>query len=359
MLPSRGRVLLFLLLAAFVVGIGGWFAQPTGTAAGGPVSLAGLTPATGKSTFRVAIFNIHSGIGTDDVLNLGRTADAVRDTDFCALNEVRGRMFGRDADQAHDLAAATGRAGVFLPTERRFWHDQFGNAFLTRLPVEHWSRIPLPADGSAGGYRNFTMLRLEVGGQNVNAVISHVNPLAIQPTQIQTLSAVFRSLQEPALLLADLNADFKQPDVKALIESPGVHDCLAETVGRKSGRVDWIFTRGLRTVAGGRVDNGASDHALFWVDLELPPPAAAGGDRSVGARLSSPRLAAPLAGRGALESCRTKDGARLASEAAKQEIVSSDRSDSHDGLKPSLHFQSDTGESSNMPIVLTEPELLP
>jgi hypothetical protein len=32
-----------------------------------------------------------------------------------------------------------------------------------------------------------------------------------------------------------------------------------------------------------------------------------------------PRLAAPLAGRGPLESCRTKDGPRLASEAAKQE----------------------------------------
>ncbi len=101
-------------------------------------------------------------------------------------------------------------------------------------------------------------------------MISHINPLAIQPAQIQTLSAVFRSLQAPALLLADLNADFKQPDVKSLIESSGVHDCLAETVGRKTGRVDWIFARGLKTVAGGKVDNGASDHALFWVDLELP-----------------------------------------------------------------------------------------
>ncbi len=131
--------------------IGGWFAEPTGTAAGGPVSLAGVTPATAKSTFRVAIFNIHSGIGTDDALNLGRTADSVRDTDFRALNEVRGRMFGRDADQAHDVAAVTGRACVFLPTERRFWHDQFGNAFLTRLPVEHWLRMPLPADGPGEG----------------------------------------------------------------------------------------------------------------------------------------------------------------------------------------------------------------
>ena len=274
-LPSRGRVLLFLLLAAGIVAISGSFAQPTPTAVGGPVSLSGVTPATSKSTFRVAIFNMHSGIGPDDRLNLDRTAETVRGIDFCALNEVRGR-FGSNADQAHDLAAATDRACVFLPTERRFWHDDFGNALLTRLPVEHWSRLPLPADGSAGGYRNFTLVRINVGGRPVNAVISHINPLAIQPAQIQTLSEVFRSLQEPALLLADLNADFKQPDVKALIESPGVHDCLGETVGRKSGRVDWIFSRGLKTVDGQKIDVGASDHALFWVELALPPDPAAG-----------------------------------------------------------------------------------
>jgi len=332
MLPPRGRVLLFVLLAACVVLIGGWFAQPTGTAAGGPVSLAGVTPATGKSTFRVAIFNIHSGIGTDDVLNLGRVADSVRDTDFCALNEVRGRLFGHDADQVHDLAAATGRACVYLPTERRFWHDQFGNAFLTRLPVEHWSRIPLPADGPDGGYRNFTLLRLEVGGQNVNAVISHINPLAIQPTQIQTLSAVFRSLQEPALLLADLNADFKQPDVKALIETPGVHDCLAETVGRKSGRVDWIFARGLKTVTGGKVDNGASDHALFWVDLELPvvhsDGTTSGNDPSAHLQDLNEHASAchPERSEGSLTS-------------ATEEIL---RCAQDDGLKPSLQYDAGT-----------------
>ena len=39
-------------------------------------------------------------------------------------------------------------------------------------------------------------------GRIVNTMISHINPLAIQPKQIRTLSAVFRSLQEPALLLA-------------------------------------------------------------------------------------------------------------------------------------------------------------
>jgi endonuclease/exonuclease/phosphatase family metal-dependent hydrolase len=284
-------VIWFVLLAGGVLGICGWFPEPTGTAVGGAVSLSGVIPATGKSTFRVAIFNMHSGVGADDVFNLGRTAEAVRDTDFCALNEVRGRLFGSGADQAHDLAAATGRACVFLPTERRFWHDEFGNALLTRMPVEHWSRLPLPSDGGAGGYRNFTLLRIDVGGRNVNAVISHINPLAIQPAQIQTISSVFRSLAEPALLLADLNADFKQPDVMALIESPGVHDCIAETVGRKSGRVDWIFSRGLKTLDGQKVENGASDHALFWVDLELPPEAGAGAAGSIETKPSE-RLAA-------------------------------------------------------------------
>ena len=92
-------------------------------------------PARRQTTFRAAIFNIHSGVGNDNVRDLSRTADALRDIDFCALNEVRGHMFGQPSDQAHELGLRTGRAWLFMPTEHRFWHDHFGNGILSRLPV--------------------------------------------------------------------------------------------------------------------------------------------------------------------------------------------------------------------------------
>ena len=176
-----------------------------------------------------------------------------------ALNEVRGSLFGQPSDQAHDLALAPGRAWLFMPTEHRFWHDDFGNGILTRLPVTNGPGCPCPPTAPPTATATSLGRRVDLGGQNVNVLVTHVNPLAIQADQIRMVSDLFCSLQEPALLLADFNADFKQPQVKALLETPGVHDCLAElpNVGRKSGRVDWVLARGMKTIRGDRIDNGA------------------------------------------------------------------------------------------------------
>lgn len=270
-----GRLLALLLaLGAGLALLDASRARPLAPAQGGALPGSAAPLPAGKRTFRAAIFNMHSGVGTDDVRDLRRTAAQLRDVDFCALNEVRGHLLGRSSDQAQELGQLLGREWLFMPTEHRFWHDHFGNGILSRLPVTAWKRTPLPDNGPSNGYRNITWAKLDLGGgHTVNVLITHINPLAIQATQIRTITDQFCSLQEPALLLADLNADFHQPQVKALLEQPGVHDCLAEVpeVGRKSGRVDWIFARGLKTVGGGRLDNGASDHALFWVDLELAP----------------------------------------------------------------------------------------
>jgi endonuclease/exonuclease/phosphatase family metal-dependent hydrolase len=222
-----------------------------------------------KSVFRIATFNMHSGVGEDDVYNLNRTIQSVRDTDLCALNEVRGRLRGEPPNQAEELARATGRAWLYLPSERRFWHEDFGNGLITRLAIREWVRTPLPTDPSHGGLRNATILRAEFGGREVQILLTHIDRAKDQAGQIRMVARLFDSLAEPSMLLGDLNADSDNPEVRSLVGRPGVHDCITEGGGAARGRIDWILARGLKTVVGGQIQNGASDHPLYWVDVSI------------------------------------------------------------------------------------------
>jgi endonuclease/exonuclease/phosphatase family metal-dependent hydrolase len=257
--------------AIVVVGIIGNLRTSTGPASG--AGYAGTLPALpdGKSSFRIGTFNMHSGVGEDDVYNLNRTIEAVRDTDFCALNEVRGRFSGELRNQAEELAQATHRGWIYLPSERRFWHDDFGNGLITRLPVREWVRTPLPTDPSHGGLRNATITRVELGSREVQILLTHIDRSKDQPGQLRMVSRIFDSLAEPSMLVGDLNADSTNPEVKNILHLAGLHDCITEATGRGDGRIDWILARGIKTISGGQIKNGASDHPLYWVDV-VPTP---------------------------------------------------------------------------------------
>jgi hypothetical protein len=56
-----------------------------------------------------------------------------------------------------------------------------------------------------------------------------------------------------------------------LLNTPGVHNALAGIPGPtvKKNPIDWIFTRGLRTVRAEWIANDASDHPVARADLEL------------------------------------------------------------------------------------------
>ena len=253
-----------MLVCAF-----GYMRWPTGPASGAGCSGVLPAAAVSKTTFRVGTFNMHSGFGDDDVYNISRTIESVRDTDFCALNEVRGRLFGSPANQAEELGLATQHAWLYAPTERRFWHDDFGNGVLTRLPVENWVRVPLPTDPSHGGLRNVVVLRIRFGSETARVVVTHVDRAKDQANQLRMIARLFDSLQEPSVLLGDLNADSDNAEVRALLALPGVHDCISETTQLPRGRIDWILARGFNAVAGGDIQKGASDHPMYWVDLEV------------------------------------------------------------------------------------------
>jgi endonuclease/exonuclease/phosphatase (EEP) superfamily protein YafD len=101
--------------------------------------------------------------------------------------------------------------------------------------------------------------------------------------QLRHVAELFKSMQEPAVLMGDLNTRFGNDDngtLRTLLATAGVDDPVGDTPqAPKEERIDWIITRGLKRIDGGAVMSGASDHPMVWAELEAsrvilskPPP---------------------------------------------------------------------------------------
>jgi endonuclease/exonuclease/phosphatase family metal-dependent hydrolase len=265
------RLLLVALVAIAVVVSASSVRISAGPAAGttfdGPAGVTTLA----RDTFRVGIFNIHGGRGRDQRRDLSRTADDLRGLDLIGLNEVLGPKLWWQTDQCQQLGEALGRAWLFAPTESRWWDGSFGNGMLTAFPVLAWQRMPLPRAG-AHTYRNMVLSTLDVGSHRLHVLVSHLDSrdMARRQEQLRTIGELFLSLAAPAILMGDLNTPPGDPQLTRLLASPGVTDALeATTAAIPPHRIDWILTRGLRTVCSGCDDDGASDHPLYWAELEV------------------------------------------------------------------------------------------
>ena len=96
---------------------------------------------------RIATYNIHRGVGTDGVENLDRIVSVLRelDADLVALQEV-GYRSRASLDVARHLADSLGATllpGVTLQDDR----GDYGNAVLSRLPVQAVERFDISVEG--------------------------------------------------------------------------------------------------------------------------------------------------------------------------------------------------------------------
>jgi endonuclease/exonuclease/phosphatase family metal-dependent hydrolase len=264
----RWRIWPLVLLVLVVVG-GGWTRESSGPDQGSDFhgTVRGESP--GPSTLRVATFNIHGGKGPDGVRDLERTARCLQGVDLAGLNEVHGAWLNQENQQAALLGRLLGLAWVFAPAERRWWHDHFGNAVLTSLPVAYWQRIPL-AGRQQGSHRNLLWVRLVYGERIINVLSTHIERQRNRQDQLRAAVNLFLALAPPVVLLGDLNSSEQDPIIKELLATPGVHDPVGTCLGTAApSRIDWIFTRGLRGVQAQVCSNGASDHPCMVAELEL------------------------------------------------------------------------------------------
>ena len=233
------------------------------------------------STLRIGTFNIHRCKGRDGRRDVDRVAACLDGLDFVALSEVSGSPLSWHHDQAETLGRRLGLAWLFAPAERTWYGlSEFGNGFLTALPVTSWERIPLSKEHDIT-YRNAVLVDVWHQARTIRVLLTHLSSRNDRErrNQLQAVVALFLALDEPAILVGDLNSRPGDPEIRQLLATPGVVDPVGEVLGPGVVRdVDWIFVRGLRAVDAGILDNDASDHPMLWAELELLPAGPAGGN---------------------------------------------------------------------------------
>ncbi|MBI5758805.1 MAG: endonuclease/exonuclease/phosphatase family protein [Planctomycetales bacterium] len=235
-------------------------------------------PSDVRDTLRVATFNIHGGRGADGVRDLRRIADLLKGFDLVGLNEVHGARIGSDDNQSARLGKNLDQLWLFAPTERRWWRDDFGNAVLTKLTVNHWYRFPLPTT-QGSGFRNVVWLTIPWRGRTVTVLVTHLDRTRDRETQLRTVLNLFQSLAPPAILLGDFNTTPTDPMLRRfLTESDAIDAVGSPNIGSGTNdRIDWILARGLSRVDSDCVPTTASDHPLVWTELRLDDELSVGG----------------------------------------------------------------------------------
>jgi endonuclease/exonuclease/phosphatase family metal-dependent hydrolase len=125
-------------------------------------------------TFRVLTYNIHHGEGMDGRIDLYRIAQVIEDADadLVALQEVDHGVQRTDrVDQPGVLAELTGMQAIF---ERNIEYQggEYGNAVLSRLPVEHYENHHLPKS-LPNEQRGMLEVRIRVGEEKLIFFATH------------------------------------------------------------------------------------------------------------------------------------------------------------------------------------------
>ena len=270
---NRARLILWLLIptAAGVY----WHASlrvATGPDAGVAIDGNMVYEDDGASAIRIGTFNIHGCKGLDGLRDPDRVALDLAGFDFVGLNEVHGGGFGGTSNQAQTLGRHLAMAWLFAPAEFQWYgRRQFGNALVTRLPVTCWQRIPLPRKHDYS-FRNMLLADVCHRGRTIRVLVTHVTQRDPRERRMQLdcVLKMFLALDEPAVLVGDLNTRRDDPAMQAALATPGVVDPVGELLfPRELEMIDWILVRGLRGVDAGIRSSGASDHTLIWAELEV------------------------------------------------------------------------------------------
>jgi endonuclease/exonuclease/phosphatase family metal-dependent hydrolase len=170
-------------------------------------------------SIRVMTYNIHHGVGLDEVLNLGRiAADILRSgADIVALQEVdRFNVRSGFQDQVRWLGEKTGMAWSFAPS-MSWGFAQYGNAVLSRYPIVSTQVHMLP-----GTREQRTLMKavIRIGDVHVNVFNTHLGVgLDERREQVPIAAAVLRAAVGPSILMGDFNMESSHALMRILTEN--------------------------------------------------------------------------------------------------------------------------------------------
>lgn len=220
---------------------------------------------------RVMTYNLHNGFNTGGRLDPEEIARTIEQTgaDIVGLQEVeRGWYIDGSLDLLGWLSRRLGMPYVYGPTADPVW----GNAILSRYPIQEWGNEPLPPR-TLLLKRGFLWARVDLGsGDELLFVATHWHHIEedseIRQQQAPVMAAFWNG-RPGTVLVGDLNAEPDAPEIETLRQA-GLGDAFA-TVGAGTGlswpsdqpevRIDYIwFSPDLVVSDLVMPDSTASDH---------------------------------------------------------------------------------------------------
>lgn len=265
---------ILLLLLAFTIGLNIWQAnviRPLPPSSGTSINSETEKKDLNTSTFRIATYNIHSGKGMDGTKDINRTATALKGFDVIALNEVRGQTLLSYSSQVEKLGEMLEMGWLFLPSQKRYFKESFGNGFLSSIPVNIWYSEPLIYEHNgniSGSYRNLTTLQFKFNNKIITVLLTHLDFKKIGQIQLFYVINEYEKY-DYCILIGDLNRPRQDPLLIDLLNKDNTLDAINVALGPKDipGRIDWIIVKGFKVIDGGYTPPGISDHPLYWVEL--------------------------------------------------------------------------------------------
>lgn len=217
---------------------------------------------------RVATFNLHHCAGRDGVLALDRTVAAIRETgaDLVALQEL-DRYMDRSGgiDQPTELGRLLDMEVTFAPTLHRR-DGAYGIALAARPPVADARFVALPrldTEEPRGA--------LTARWGSLNVVCTHLSTRpAVNTIQTAALAALAEDLDEPLVVLGDLNQPRRSLGVFTRRGYRGAfgHATLPRRFPKR--QIDHILvSRGIQIARSWTIQTEASDHLPLVADLRI------------------------------------------------------------------------------------------
>jgi endonuclease/exonuclease/phosphatase family metal-dependent hydrolase len=220
---------------------------------------------------KVVTLNLKYAQKVNPAIQLLRQADALRDADVIALQEM-------DDAGAAAIARALSLNYVYYPgaVHPRTGRD-FGNALLSRWPIEADAKVPLPHPGRFRHMQRIAVAAtIRVRDTPVRCYSVHMEtPGAVSAAQRrdQAAAVVNDAAGFERVLVA---GDFNNRNIVARAFEEAGYRWITQDEGHTISHFTWdhIFTRGLRLrdVASTGVvseSRGVSDHKPVWAELVL------------------------------------------------------------------------------------------
>jgi endonuclease/exonuclease/phosphatase family metal-dependent hydrolase len=249
-------------------------------------STASEFPRGNEVSLKVMSYNIHHGVGIDNVLDLQRIADFITEkkAEVVGIQEV-DRHYGARSnfeDQAKKLAEMLGYHYVFGanldldPAVEGQNRRQYGTAILSKYPIVQSQNYHLSSFGKE--QRGLLEATINVKGNHIRIYNTHLGlDVPQRLAQVNEINEILSKKETPVILMGDLNAEPGVEEVELLLNEANLVDVFQNEDNANTfpvlnpiKRIDYIFvSEGVKFSSQQVFHSTYSDHLPIIVDIEL------------------------------------------------------------------------------------------